>query len=108
MSSDTKEHPEIKLLLDGLPVRQRELLRILAEQDGRTELRELIWLIEARSTGRLKDVGDEKTTPIVPPELQPHSLGRSEEIVFERARGRSGAPGHQHPSPTSPLPSTDH
>jgi hypothetical protein len=37
-----------------LPMRQRELLRILAEQDGRTEAKQLLWLIEARAAGALK------------------------------------------------------
>ena len=107
MTSDASEHPELQDVLAGLPVRQRELLRILSEQDGRTELLELLWLIEARAAGRLKDIGDEKATPIVPPELQPQSLGRTHGTAFERVRGGSDVPARQHLPPTSPLPSTD-
>lgn len=95
-------------LISSLPMRQRELLRVLAEQDGRNELAELLWLIEARAVGRLRDVGDALESPIVPQELQPQSLGRTQGIVFERVRGQSGSPKRPHLPPTSPLPSTDH
>lgn len=92
----------------ALPMRQRELLRIMAEQDGRTEMAELIWLIEARALGRLRDIGDAPENPIVPRELQPQSLGRTQGIAFERVPGRSGSPRRPHLPQTSPLPSTDH
>ena len=110
MKSDNKNQTQRNDEVSGLaflPIRQRELLRILAEQDGRTEIRELLWLIEARAAGKLKDIGDEKATPIVPQELQPLSLGRTQGIAFERGRGQSDSQGHPHLPPTSPLPSTD-
>lgn len=88
-NNDTSEQANV---LSGLlPIRQRELLRILAEQDGRTEFYELLWLIEARAVGRLRDIGDGQAAPIVPPELHPRSLGQSHGIVFERVPDRSDA-----------------
>lgn len=108
MKNDINEHPDEAVnVLSFLPMRQRELLRILAEQDGRTEMRQLLWLIEARAAGRLQDIGDARANPIVPAELQPQSLGRTQGTVFERARAQSDAPRHPHLPPTSPLPLTD-
>lgn len=107
--NEKSEHPSEGVnILNSLPMRQRELLRILADQDGRTEMRELLWLIEARAAGKLKDIGDAEADPIVPRDLQPQNLGRTQESFFERTHARSDATSHSHPPPTSPPHSIDH
>lgn len=47
-----------------LSQKARELLRRLAIADHRSEIKELIWLIEQYAAGRLRDLGD--NTPASP------------------------------------------
>lgn len=44
-----------------LGLREREMLNKLAERDGRTDVEELKWLIRARASGHLKDLGDDRS-----------------------------------------------
>jgi hypothetical protein len=53
-------------LLAILPTRTREILRALSRRDCRSELQELVWLIEARGAGRLRDAGDADVIRLIP------------------------------------------
>lgn len=53
-------------LLRFLPIRTREILRLLSQKDCRSELQEVIWLIEARGAGRLRDTGDAGVSRLIP------------------------------------------
>ena len=56
-------------LLAFLGLKEREILGKLAELDGRTELEELRWLIRARASGHLKNLGDDAALPQVPEDV---------------------------------------
>ncbi len=60
--------------LSVLGQKELDLLKKLAEIDGRSEIDELRWLIRARAFGRLRDLGDEHAVPLVRPEDLPEYL----------------------------------
>lgn len=76
--SDIEKQAEA--LLNVLPVRTREILRLLSRRDCRTELQELVWLIEARGAGRLRDTGDAGVNRLIPADQIPeiHHVHRTQ------------------------------
>jgi len=55
-----------KELLEFFSERFRELLHRLASDDRRTDVQELIWIVEAYARGQLKDQGDFNLSPRIP------------------------------------------
>lgn len=60
--SREKALAEILFFLDE---EDRIRLQAIAKLDDREELAELRWLIRARSRGQLKDLGDERISPLI-------------------------------------------
>ena len=79
--------------LDLLPLRTQEILALLAQLDRRDDIQELIWLIEAYASGRLKDEGESSIHPRVTLS-RPNSPGETERV---RVRAFRPAPPQQVP-----------
>jgi len=63
MTQNEKQAEEILRLL---PIRTREILRLLSRHGCRSEVQQLIWMVEARAAGRLRDMGDAEVTRLIP------------------------------------------
>jgi hypothetical protein len=57
---------EIEQLLENFSPRLREVLRRLAYRERRTELQELVWLIESRAFGHLLYNEWRESSPLIP------------------------------------------
>jgi hypothetical protein len=57
---------QVEEFLKVVPLRTREILRLLSRRNCRSEIQELVWLIEARGAGRLRDIGDATVTRLIP------------------------------------------
>lgn len=74
------------------------MLRKLAAIDDRDMVGELKWLIKSRAMGRLKDLGDERITPLVHEADLPHVI-HAQRVTLEREPEHPEfvAPGNRDP-----------
>lgn len=75
-------------LLTSLPLKAQEILALTAELDRRSELEQLLWLIENYGSGRLKDMGETPVTPRILLGANP----RNEDSEFVRVRAFRSPP----------------
>lgn len=83
--------------LDFLSVRLREILRRLAKADRRDEIQEMVWILEAYASGRLRDLGDDRSNPRIVLNGLPE-VPLVEDVRVRRVRGQA-ADIHARPSP---------
>lgn len=86
-------------VLEFLGLRDRAILKKLAEVELRSEVDELLWLIRARASGRLKDLGDDRFMPQVDEADLPEVI-RPRAVRLER----SGAGDVVPPTPPRSTP----